>query len=204
MDGLLKSLNETTGDLFVGIDVGRKKDLTVIWVLELLEKTFYTRNITVLEKTRFAIQKERLWKILNNRRVRRCCIDSSGLGLQLSEETQEKYGKFRVEPITATNATNAALAYNLKTNFEDKTIYIPPDDAIREDIHSIQKITTVSGNIRFDAAKAAGIDIKNKQHSHADRFWSLALALHAGDSNPGPLIVQSAGRRKSHDLFKGQ
>lgn len=201
-EDVLKNLDETTGDLFVGVDVGRKKDLTVIWALELLESTFYTRIMIVLEKTRFAIQKERLWKVLNNRRVRRCCIDETGIGIQLAEETQERFGKYKIEPISATNASNSELAFNLKTNFEDKTVYIPSDDLIREDLHSIKKITTAAGNIRFDAnSTSVGTDKKKKQHSHADRFWSLALALHAGANNPGPLKVKSKGRRKSYELF---
>ena len=37
MDDVLKPLSELQHDFYVGVDIGRKKDLTVIWVLEKLE-----------------------------------------------------------------------------------------------------------------------------------------------------------------------
>jgi len=36
----------------------------------------------------------------------------------------------------------------------------------------VKKVTTSAGNIRFDAERT--------NDGHADRFWSLALAVHAG------------------------
>ena len=34
---VLKSLDEIKGDLYVGIDIGRRKDLTVIWCIERIQ-----------------------------------------------------------------------------------------------------------------------------------------------------------------------
>ena len=33
LDDILRSLSEVSNDLYVGVDIGRRKDLTVIWVL---------------------------------------------------------------------------------------------------------------------------------------------------------------------------
>jgi phage terminase large subunit-like protein len=33
------------GELYAGIDIGRKRDLTVLWVVERLGDTFYTRHV---------------------------------------------------------------------------------------------------------------------------------------------------------------
>ena len=38
------------------------------------------------------------------------------------------------------------------------------------DLHSINRITTPSGNVRYDGSSKDG---------HADRFWALALGYHA-------------------------
>jgi phage FluMu gp28-like protein len=63
------------------------------------------------------------------------------------------------------------LAYTTRTAFEKKTVRIPADKFIRADLRSMRKEATASGNIRFTGERTA--------HGHADRFWGLALALHA-------------------------
>ena len=196
LDDLYRDLSEVTGDLFVGMDIGRKKDLSVIWILELRGNVKYTRVIKEMDRTPFHIQEEVLSNILKHRNLRRCCIDSTGLGMQLAETAQKKFGQYRVEAITFTNKVKEELAYNLRTNFEDKTVYIPSEHDIREDLHSVRRITTTAGNIRFDVEKS-------EASGHADRFWALALALYAAGSNLGPINIVSRQRRESYEITKG-
>jgi hypothetical protein len=54
---------------------------------------------------------------------------------------------------------------------EDRALRIPYDPVIRADLRSVTKQTT-AGNIRFTAERTTD--------GHADRFWALALAVHAG------------------------
>lgn len=192
---ILKSLDEITNDLYVGMDIGRKKDLTCIWLLEVFEKTKYTRTVKILEKTPFHIQEEILFSILLHPKMRRCCIDSTGLGMQLAESAQRKFGKYRVEAITFTNKIKEALAYNVRTNFEDKSVYVPAEQEIREDLHSVRRQTTDAGNIRFDVEKS---DVSG----HADRFWALSLALHAVETNSGPINIATRKRRETIQLTR--
>ena len=170
MTDVLKSLETIKGDLYVGVDIGRRKDLTVIWCLERFENSKYTRKVKVLEKTPFHIQYEIISAILMHPKLRRCCIDSTGIGMQLAETAQKDFGKYRVETVMFTNKSKEEMAYNLRTNFEDKSVFIPNDHDIREDLHSIRRIATKAGNIRFDADSS-------EVNGHADRFWALALAL---------------------------
>ncbi|HSA07584.1 MAG TPA: terminase family protein [Candidatus Gastranaerophilales bacterium] len=195
LDNLYRELEELTGDLFVGMDIGRKKDLSVIWILEKLGNVKYSRIVKIMAKTPFHIQEEVLSNILKHKCLRRCCIDSTGLGMQLAETAQRKFGQYRVEAVTFTNKVKEELAYNLRTNFEDRTVYIPAEHEIREDLHSIRKIVTTAGNIRFDAEKS-------EASGHADRFWGLALALHAAGGNSGPIYIASRNRRESYDITK--
>jgi len=184
-------------DFYVGVDIGRRKDLTVIWVVELVGNRFFTRIIKELEKTSFKIQKEILYNILKHPKFRRCCIDSTGIGMQLAEETQTDFGKFRVEPIMFTGRTKEELAFNLYTNFEDKNIVIPSSHNIREDLHSIRKVTSASNNIRFDVAQS-------EVSGHADRFWALALALYAGkNSTSSDIIIDTLKNSYSNILLRG-
>ncbi|RJP20729.1 MAG: hypothetical protein C4529_08940 [Deltaproteobacteria bacterium] len=197
MDDCLSDLDGVTGDLFVGVDIGRRKDLTCFWVLEKLGRVKYTRKVQILERTPFRIQREALFPILAHKNMRRACIDSTGLGMQLAEEAQEEFGKYKVEAVTFNATTKEEMAYAVRTQFEDKGIVIPPDYAIREDLHSVKKITTSAGNIRFDVAASENKD------SHADRFWALGLANHADTREAGPLTVATAGKRASRELSFG-
>ncbi len=170
-DLLLEDIDLALGDLYLGFDIGRHRDLSVIWLLQRVADVLWTRRVIELESTSFSAQREVLYSLLP--KVRRACIDATGLGMQLAEEARTKYRQ--VEAVTFTNAVKSDLATTLRRTFEDRTVRIPIDDPIREDLHSVRRIVTSSNNIRFDAERDAG--------SHADRFWALALAVHAQSSN---------------------
>jgi len=197
-DGILlsdfASLRET-GNIYIGVDIGRKKDLTVIWIAEEVEKFLFTRKVIELERTPFKQQKEILFTYLSLPNFRRSCIDATGLGMQLAEESQDRFGRYRVEPITFTGKTKEELAYNLLRLIEDKQIFIPPDKNIREDLHSIRKITTASNNIRFDVQQS-------EVSGHADRFWALALCCYAAKGSSAPAFAKSKLKRQSYDLIE--
>ena len=63
------------------------------------------------------------------------------------------------------------LAYPLRTMFESRRIRIPRSTEIRADLGGIRQEMTLSGNIRFIGERTPS--------GHCDRFWALALALHA-------------------------
>jgi len=196
LNELYKELSELEGDLFIGMDIGRRHDLSVIWVLERLGNVKYTRMVKVMEKTPFYIQEEVLYNILNLKNARRCCIDENSMGMPLAEAAQRKFGQYKVEAVKFTNPSKEAMAYNLRINFENKTVYIPSEHDIREDLHSVRRATTSAGNIRFDVEKS-------DTAGHADRFWALALALNAEENDVEPLVIISRRRRESYDITDG-
>lgn len=165
-----KSLNEC-GDLYVGIDVGRKHDLTVIWVLEKTGGVYFTRKIIELKKETFSSQQAEIYRLMELPNVKRACFDSTGLGAQLAEQAKERFGH-KVEEVVFTGPVKSDLAFPFRAAFEDKAIRIPNRKEIRADLRSIKKETTASGNIRFTADRGP--------NGHADRFWAGALAVHAG------------------------
>ncbi len=179
---------------YLGVDIGRRKDLTVIWLIEKLHNYHHTLNVHVIEKTPFRVQMEIIGSYLAHPAARRCCIDASGLGMQLAEQLKETFGS-KVEPITFTGPVKEDLAYNLRTNFENKSVAIPADHSIREDLHSVRKVTTASNNIRFD------VNAESEVSGHADRFWALALALYAAKSS-GEIFIASGRRRESYKILE--
>lgn len=176
---ILESLSGVSGELYLGFDIARKKDLSVIWVDEMLGTVLYARKITELEKMPFAKQKEILFEILNHPKMMRACIDSTGLGMNLAEDAQTEYGEHMVEMVSFTSPVKSQLAGDLKIQLEDRAKIIPNTFAVREDFHSIRKFTTAAGNTRFDS-------VANEAGGHADRFWAAALATHAAKGmSPG-------------------
>ena len=192
LNDILRPLEDLKHDFYVGVDIGRRKDLTVIWVLEKIENIKYTRLVVELAKMPFQKQEEILHEILSHKLFRRDCQDDTGIGMQMTENAQVKFGKFRVEGVTFTNRVKEDLAYRLRTEFENKTVFIPSKHEIREDLHSVRRITTASNNIRFDADRS--------DNGHADRFWALALALHAADNGSGDIHISTRKRRESFDM----
>jgi phage FluMu gp28-like protein len=157
--------------LFLGIDVGRDHDLTVFWLLERNWDCLETKRVICLKDTPFAEQERILQEFLKIPFLRRICIDQTGIGRQFAEHASTFFGKYKVEGINFTNYIKERLAYLLLTTFESGSIKIPDDAAIRSDLRAIKKEITFSGNIRFYADRG--------RNGHADRFWALALAIHA-------------------------
>ena len=165
------SILHPPSSLFIGVDIGRTHDLTVIWVVEKLGDVRATRAVICLEKTPFDQQESILYPLVSLSSVRRCCIDQSGIGRQFAERAAQRFGRYKVEGIQFTSAVKEELAYATRTAFEKKTVRIPADKFIRADLRSMRKEATASGNLRFTGERTA--------NGHADRFWALALALHA-------------------------
>lgn len=184
--------------LYMGFDVGRHRDLSVMWTLEDVGGVLWTREVLRLQKTRFAVQREALYERLSSGRTLRCCIDRTGIGIQLAEEAAEKFG-WRVEGVHFTPAVKQELAHPLRARLEDRVLRIPQDQLVRGDLHSVKKVATASGNVRFD------VDRSESGGFHADHFWALALAHHAfalGKENAEPVRVMSAPTL-TQSLFEG-
>lgn len=161
------------GDCFVGMDIGRRQDLTVIWVLEQVGDVRWTREVVSMRNASFAAQDAELDRIFGTYHVRRCCIDETGLGMKPVEDAKARHGAYRVEGISFTGPVKQHLANLGKEAFEDRATRIPATKAIRESHHAVRKLTTVAGNPRFDADRT--------EVGHADEFWAHMLALHAAE-----------------------
>ncbi len=173
---------QAAGPLFVGVDIGRKRDLTVIWIVEQVGDVLWTRGVLELARLSFAAQREALWPWLA--RAQRAAIDATGLGMQLAEEAQQAFGA-AVEAVTFNLANKETLAVTLRRQFEDRTLRIPAERRVREDLHRVKRLAGATGAWRFDAARS--------EEGHADRFWALALAAGAArpaEDEPGLRILR--------------
>ena len=173
------------GRVYCGVDIGRKKDLTVLWVVEELGDVLYTRHVEALQGMRKSEQEAVLWPWFAI--ADRICIDATGMGIGWADDAQDEFGEHRVEAVNFSAQVKEALAYPLKGAMEDRKLRIPEDATIRADLRKVQKVTTSAGNIRFVA--------ESTPDGHADRFWALALAIHAAMEVPGDTFAASRPRQ---------
>lgn len=179
------------GRLFAGIDIGRKSDLTVLWVVELLGDVLYTRHIERLQNMRKSDQERIIWPWLA--RCDRACIDATGLGIGWADDAQDQFGESRIEAVTFSTRVKEALAYPIRGAMEDRKLRIPYDPKIRAALRQVTKQTTSTGNVRFTAERTAD--------GHADEFWALGLAIQAASQQGSlPIEFQSTGVRASLEL----
>jgi phage FluMu gp28-like protein len=182
----LSDLKSAKGTLYMGIDIGRKGDLTVIWILEKLGDVLYTRMIIELQNMRKSDQEAVFYPLIPY--MQRVCLDYTGLGIGWGDDAQDKFGQYKIECVTFTNASKESMAYALRGSFEDKKVRIPFNPKVRADLRAVMKTTTSSGNIRFAAERT--------KDGHSDRFWALALGICAAGNG----AVSSAGETIDDDI----
>jgi phage FluMu gp28-like protein len=201
---VLAMMKEAKGNLYVGFDVGRKVDLSVITVMEDLNGLKVVRGILRIQNMRLPEQQERLGEICRLPKFRRAAIDMTGLGLGLFEYAQEQFDSYKIQGINFSStvpATRAvalegrkretvrvteAMAMELLQVYEDRRIQHPADARLRDDLRKPEKITTPGGRVSIAATR--------DEAGHADHFWSFALALEAAASAPAPFYYQRIPR----------
>jgi phage FluMu gp28-like protein len=171
--------------LYIGVDVGRKNDLFVIWAAEEEGGILFTRDVIAWQNRPYSEMEAELYNILENCDVSRCCVDATGLGNQFAERAKQRFG-YKVEPVTFTGAMKEEMAYALRSRMEDKAFLIPDDRIIFSDFRGIRKETTTSGNIRFAGERTS--------NGHCDRFWAAALAVHAKGNTTPAFMPQAFSR----------
>jgi phage FluMu gp28-like protein len=189
----LDQLRAAQGRLYAGVDIGRTKDLTVMWIYELLGDVLYTRKIIELRGLPKPDQEAVLWPLMAL--MQRTCIDKTGLGIGWCDDAQRKFGEYRVEGVGFTAAVKEALAYPVRGRMQDKKIRIPYQQEIRADFRSVTKVTTAAGNIRFTAERS--------ENGHADRFWAAGLGIHAAGTPVAPIEFKSSGLKRTGASLAG-
>jgi phage FluMu gp28-like protein len=155
--------------LYLGLDVARRENLAVIYLAEKLGDVMWDRMRIELHNRPFSELEFELYRLLALPQLKRACIDATGMGTQLAERAQERFG-WKVEPVNFTAPVKEDLAFALRAAFEEIKLRIVRDDKLRADLRGLKKEITTAGNIRF---------VGETDDSHCDRTWALALCLHA-------------------------
>jgi phage FluMu gp28-like protein len=173
LDGFILAYDpDIHGSLYAGYDVGRTNDKSELTILG-YDPEKETRTVWCsmsLKGVGFEEQQDMLSKMLNRLPVHRLAIDGTGLGSETGERMTKKYNK-KVESCVFTMEFKEEIANALWLVMDSRSIVLPADRELHEQIHSIKKTVTAGKHGRFDCDA-------NQKH-HGDRLWSLALANYA-------------------------
>lgn len=179
----------------IGQDVGRFHDLSVVDVLARTGNLRRQVGQLVMRGLPLSHQRRQMMALLDviGHRTRRVCIDMTGLGTGLVDELADLYGDLIVgcnfsSTVPVTQAVVATgrkaltmglperLALDLLAQFEDRNIEILQAREMMDDLRKPGRVVSANGQ-RVSIVAARGGD------GHADRFWALALAEHAFQSD---------------------
>lgn len=171
---------EGRGPLFAGLDVGRHNNPSVLIVFEEVPgKTLVMRFMRSYKKMSFDSQENELAPLLRMPNLTKIAVDCSGLGMGLGERLK-RLSPGKVDEIQISQQSKQSLVETTKTAFENKTVRLVNDPALKREIFSIRKIVTNTG-VRYDTRMQGA--------SHADQFSALALAVYA-----------ARGRRRDYQI----
>jgi phage FluMu gp28-like protein len=209
-----------SGQLSLGIDVGRDGDRTIAWLDEEIGDVAWTRMVMRLHDVPF-FSAEGEQKHNDQARLllpwvqmaTRTAMDSTGIGLGLFEFLASKVpGRVlglnfsgslpKNENVPAAYASNLGnvkiktdLAVRLKQSLEQGKKRIPHDLQIRQELQAIKKEYS-GGAVKFDAPRIeidtpGGAGMKKKVYAHADSFWAAAMAEFAAAGAPAAAFAHA-------------
>jgi phage FluMu gp28-like protein len=163
--------------LFMGIDFARKRDLSVAWTDELVGDVTQAREVLEMRGMSTPDQIDLLRPRI--RMCRRVCLDYTGPGVGMGDYLVKEFGEYnpekhqfgKIELCTFTNPLKVEIFSKLRMVFEGMKTRVPVNRAVREDLHSVQRVTTPTGNVTYRAP--------HSDDGHADRCTAKALAERA-------------------------
>ena len=90
------------GPAYIGNDIGRRNDLWVAWVIEIVGDVAWTREIVELRNASFSDQDDELDRLVDRYRPVRIAMDQTGMGEKPVEDAMLRYGEHRVEGVLLT------------------------------------------------------------------------------------------------------
>ncbi|MHB1305359.1 MAG: hypothetical protein ACYCZB_18190 [Acidiphilium sp.] len=140
----MSALGADTPHVF-GFDIARKGDLSEIW-LAAIGADLVRRAMLVVELRNlpFGQIRQVLWWVLDRvPRLRAGAMDATGLGMQMAEETGQKYGA-RIMQVMLNDAWYRENMPPWKAAFEDAMVVLPRDRDILSDHRAVQLVKGIA------------------------------------------------------------
>jgi len=179
--------------LYAGWDVARNRDLSVIWINELVGDVAWTRGVVEMKNTPTPdqIREARSLMPLLNRMV----IDKGGMGLVIFEALEREFPS-QVEGIQFSQPKKETMAVLAKRAMEEHKVRLPDSNAIRQSFRSVKKSVNALGLTRFDAEH-------DSHFGHADHWWAFCLAQAASERPTATYHLAEVGKLVGKPVISG-
>lgn len=181
--------------LYAGWDIARSRDLSVIWIIEVIDDVvlklrdgveiikprMLTRGVITMRNVPYPDQEDEARRVAEC--VERFAIDQGVGGGVICEHLMAQFPGV-IEPVAFTVQSKERLAGEGKAAMEEQRLLVPVDDVpIRASFTSLKRFAGSGGHMRIDAA--------HTRYGHADHAWAAWLAVSAASS--GAYIPASEG-----------
>lgn len=178
---LVQKLNKSSRHVF-GSDYARHCDFASFAPLEITEHLIRRCPFIVeMHNVPTRQQEQILWYIIDHLpRFDKGAMDATGNGATLAEYTADKYGHGVIEQVMLNNAWYRDNMTPFVDAFTDKTIDLPKNDNVLNDIRTLQRI---DGIVKLPSIRTA--DTKQQGlFRHGDSAIALALGWFASEQDP--------------------
>ncbi len=170
-------------DFYVGVDLGQKKDYTVVAVVEKKNRHLSLRQ---LKQFPLGTEYDKILEYLKLaddefRDVHGFYIDRTGVG-EVFTENATKHGLHNVQGIVLTMPEKQEVMTCLKQTMLEKRLHIPRDRELENEMNGEIAEITATGKTKFH----------HRSGTHDDRLWAVALAVYGArhDIEPyNPVIL---------------
>jgi phage FluMu gp28-like protein len=192
---LLARFAHIRGPWALGEDFAMRQDRTCIALgYTALDLRRHVPLLLELARCPYDQQKQALFWLgewLRARFFQQAILDANGNGMVLAQEARQRFGVERVLELVANDAWHREQTPKFRAAFEDKTIRIPADIDVRDDLRLIQVIGGV-GKIPSDV-RNVGVDGGRR---HADAAVALMNFYAASCAPASPIEFQSTGQKR--------
>lgn len=163
---------------FAGIDIGRNRDLTSIWICEDVstnrQPMLVTRYMETISRTEFSKQEKRIVEVLKSWKPRKCFIDGTNVGANIAENLEKRFGFCEAWKFTARTRPKAIGDLLAFIRRDPVSLKVPDTNEVWEDFLSVQRYIDKYGSENYFIPAWTG-----SSNSHGDRWMSMVLCLQA-------------------------
>lgn len=177
------------GKLYIGVDVARTANWTVIWIFEAVGDVLWTRGIYRMKNVSMVDQQRVLETIAGKGQLARCSILKRGVGIGITDWMIRKFGEARVSGLDETNTNKVGMIIGAVQKFEDRLVRVPMNHDLKEKLHSVRETRTPGGQVTYTAPTF-------EDGSHGDEamacFAAIDAAAAGGGAIDGPIGLKIA------------
>lgn len=116
-------------------------------------------------------------------------MDGRGNGQQLAEDMRQDWGGDRIEAVMATQQTYLARMPRMKARFEDRTLLLPSDDGVVEDL----RLVKLNKGVPMVVDRVADKEDGSKGKRHGDAAIAVMNLVGAADEDVQPIDLHTLG-----------